>query len=253
MAIKLTLTEKQAKVVSTACEFYARIKIGQFKEIIWQTLDMQLPTDNFCERRDLAETNLLVARKFIYPELHGVGHSYGIGKFEEADKSFDVYQVLRQKFGDSRTPFSYYPVPICEKEWKEKENVEFRLFLTDEQAKIVAKACEFFARMKIGQFTRVIDITLDKNIPAEEYSERRNKAEEFLLEARNYIYPELGKSAGSSYAVRNFEDSSDAYDVHQVIEHFLNNSYSIFSLNSLPKCERVEGDEKEKKANNKEK
>lgn len=246
MSIKLTLTDQQAQIVSTACEFYARIKIGQFKEIIWHTLSVKLPTDNFCERRDLAETNLLEARSFIYPELHGVGHSYGVGKFEEADKSFDVYQVLRQQFGDSRTPFSYYPVPTCEKEWKGKGNVEFRLFLTDEQAKIVAKACEFFARMKIGQFTRVIDITLDKNIPAEEYSERRNKAEEFLLEARNYIYPELGKSAGSSYAVKNFEDSSDAYDVHQTIEYFLRSSRSLFSPDSFPKIERVEEEEKEK-------
>lgn len=120
MSIKLTLTNEQAQIVSTACEFYARIKMGQFKEIIWHTLDMKIPTNDFCERRDLAEHYLLEARKYLYPDLHGVGHSYGMGKFEEADKAFDVYQVLRQQFGDPRSPFSYYELPICEKIKEEK-------------------------------------------------------------------------------------------------------------------------------------
>ena len=113
--IKLTLTEEQAKIVSTACEFYCRIRIGQWNEILWYCLDLK--RDDYCEARDAAEQYLLEARKFVYPELYGIGHSYGVGKFEDADIAFDVYQVLRHILGDSRTPWSMSPeeLPKCEK------------------------------------------------------------------------------------------------------------------------------------------
>ena len=111
--LQLELTEEQAKVVSTACEFYARVRMGQFNEIMFHTLDFSLPCDDYCKRRDNAEKILLEARKELYPELHGVGHSYGIGKFKDADLAFDVHQVLRNEFGDGRPPFSYYELPKC--------------------------------------------------------------------------------------------------------------------------------------------
>lgn len=87
--------------------------MGQFKEIIWYFLDMKLPPEDYCERRDEAEQLLLKARESIYPDLHGIGHSYGIGKFEDADKVYDVHQVIRYARGHWREPFSYYPVPKC--------------------------------------------------------------------------------------------------------------------------------------------
>lgn len=113
--IKLTLTEEQAKVVSRACEFFCRIKIGQFNEITWELLDYGL--EDYCERRDAIEQFLLAARKLIYPELlYSFGHSYGIGKFDDADMAFDVYQVLRHQLGDWREPFEFYhPLPKCER------------------------------------------------------------------------------------------------------------------------------------------
>lgn len=113
--IRLTLTEEQAKIVSTACEFYARVRMGQFDRIIDHTLDLSIPCDNYCDRRDEAEKLLLEARKQLYPELHGIGHSYGIGKFEDADLAYDVHQVLRNQFGDDRPPFSYHELPECKK------------------------------------------------------------------------------------------------------------------------------------------
>ena len=113
--VKLTLTDEQAKIVSIACEFYARVRMGQFNEVVWHTLDMALPSDNYCERRESAEQFLYEARKYLYPELHGPGHSYGIGKFEDADKAFDVHQVIRYAFGDERKPFSYHELPGCER------------------------------------------------------------------------------------------------------------------------------------------
>lgn len=113
--IVLTLTEEQAKIVSKACEFYARIRYGQFKEITWHCLDFTIKEDDIFQRRDMAEELLLEARKQLYPELHGWGHSYGIGKFKDADMSYDVHQVIREKFGDPRGTFSYYELPKCER------------------------------------------------------------------------------------------------------------------------------------------
>ena len=113
--IQLTLTEEQAKIVFTACEFYARVRMGQFDRIIDHTLDLSIPCDDYCDRRDEAERLLLEARKQLYPELHGAGHSYGIGKFEDADLAYDVHQVLRNQFGDGRPPFSCHELPECKK------------------------------------------------------------------------------------------------------------------------------------------
>ena len=43
-------------------------------------------------------------------------HSYGYGKFPDADQSFDVYQVLRYALGSDRKPWSLTELPKCEKE-----------------------------------------------------------------------------------------------------------------------------------------
>ena len=115
--IKLTLTDEMAKIVAEACEFYARIRMGQFQEIIYKTLEMnELSAANYCERRDEAERYLFEARKFIYPELYGLGHSYGYGKFDDADIAFDVYRAIRKEFGDPRGFFSFRDdVPVVER------------------------------------------------------------------------------------------------------------------------------------------
>ena len=112
--IKLILSDEQAKIGSKACEFFARIKIGQFDEIVFHTLDHKIECKEYFERRERATKHLLEARKSIYPELYGIGHSYGIGRFEDADKAFDVHQVIRHTMGNEREPFSYYDLPECE-------------------------------------------------------------------------------------------------------------------------------------------
>ena len=88
--------------------------MGQFNEIVYHDMMGQPMDDTYCARRDAAETYLLMARKYIYPELNGAGHSYGIGKFKDADTSFDVYQVLREKIHGGPSPFSYIELPKCE-------------------------------------------------------------------------------------------------------------------------------------------
>lgn len=112
----LELNEEQAKTVAQACEFFARIKMGQFQEIPYLLLSNELSGGDYCRKRELANKHLLDARKVIYPELNGIGHSYGVGKFDDADRAFDVYQVLRYALGDPREPFQLgEPLPGCTK------------------------------------------------------------------------------------------------------------------------------------------
>ena len=112
----IELNEEQAKTVALACEFFARIKMGQFNEIPYLLLSDKLSGADYCSRRDTANKYLLDARKAIYPELNGIGHSYGAGKFADADRAFDVYQVLRHALGDPRKPFQLFELlPGCAK------------------------------------------------------------------------------------------------------------------------------------------
>lgn len=115
--IKLELTEDQARLVGRACEFFARVKIGQFGEILNNCLDVKIQGEEYWDRKAAAEAYLLMARSQIYPDLQGMGHSYGIGRFDDADKAFDVYQVIRYALGGP-VPFSYHELPICTKEVK---------------------------------------------------------------------------------------------------------------------------------------
>ena len=114
--ISLILTEDQARVVSRACEFYCRVYLGQFQEIPFELMVGQSMSDaDWCYRRDEAEKKLLEAREFIYPDLHGIGHSYGVGKFDVADEAWNAYQVLRHALGDERRPYAFYgkTLPVC--------------------------------------------------------------------------------------------------------------------------------------------
>lgn len=108
--IRLELTDEQARIVARACEFYARIRMGQFGEIIWHCAK-----GHCVEHRDEAERLWLQLRKHIYPDLQGVGHSYGVGKFLDADTAFDAYQVIDYALGSKREPWSLHDLPKCEK------------------------------------------------------------------------------------------------------------------------------------------
>lgn len=114
----LELTEEQAIIVAQACEFFARIRMGQFQEIPYLCLRVGISGGEYCTRRNIAEKHLLEARKAIYPELNGIGHSYGVGKFQDADSAFDIYQVLRFALGDPREPYRLGdPLPVCRKQY----------------------------------------------------------------------------------------------------------------------------------------
>lgn len=115
--VELRLTEEQAKITSLACEFYARVRMGQFRELIWnQFMIRDMGDKDYFARRDEAERLLMEARAQVYPDLGKmIGASYGMGKFDDADAAFDVHQVLRHVLGDKREPFSYHELPECRK------------------------------------------------------------------------------------------------------------------------------------------
>ena len=120
--INLILTENQAAIVSRACEFYCRIYNGQFQEIPFELmLHQDMADGEWCYRREMAEQKLLEARRYIYPDLYGAGHSYGVGKFKVADTAWNAYQVLRYALGDERKPISLFGEKLPECQIKEEE------------------------------------------------------------------------------------------------------------------------------------
>lgn len=121
----LELTEKQARVVDKACEFFARIGYGQYSEILWHFLDWK--AEDAAERRDKAEELLFQARAQIYPELgtHR-GASYGIGRNNEWDRAYDVHQVLRYAFEkeNGKVDFWHEPFSLLKEAFSKCEVVE---------------------------------------------------------------------------------------------------------------------------------
>jgi len=107
--IELRLTEEQANIVSSACEFYARILMGQFQEIPRICPGTQL----LCNHKEIQDAWLNL-RSYIYHDLGVPGHSYGIVLFSKEDTAYDVHQVIRYTMG-GKEPFSYYQLPKCRK------------------------------------------------------------------------------------------------------------------------------------------
>ena len=98
----LNMNEEQAKLASRAFELFARLRAGQWMELI--DLCVDFADKDFCEKRDILQAKLLDARTTAFPELHGIGHNYGIGKFEDGDIAWELYMVLRNKIAWTEHP-----------------------------------------------------------------------------------------------------------------------------------------------------
>lgn len=90
----LTLTEDQARTAARACELYCRLLLGQLDELNHELL-LRETRDDISGRREAAMTLLLHLKKLYFPDLHGHGHSYGVGHDITAERSWSVYQALR--------------------------------------------------------------------------------------------------------------------------------------------------------------
>lgn len=124
----LHMDAETASIVALACEFYCRVRMGQFEEIrrltVWP-IGKDDPT--FSERIQKCSDHLEFAKKAAFPELHGPGHSYGVGHFREADTAWNVYQAVRyikawHEHPEGGTTVNFYPpmrysdapMPRCE-------------------------------------------------------------------------------------------------------------------------------------------
>lgn len=88
----LTLTKEQARMVETACELYARLKIGQFELITEQMLDVQ-DIDEYCKRRDIANDLLRTVACVIFGRnINGWPH---VEKDALHHRAWNIYQALR--------------------------------------------------------------------------------------------------------------------------------------------------------------
>lgn len=98
----LELDVKQAKLLADICEKYARLRMGQWQELIDMCIDYN--REDYFDAAAECKGALLSARKFAYPELYGEGHSYGVGKFTDGDMAWEIYEVLRNKIAWTEHP-----------------------------------------------------------------------------------------------------------------------------------------------------
>ena len=94
MKYVLEMNEEQAAIVQKALEFYARMRMGQWGELPGICIDIR--DSDYCEKEEYMKPLLELARRKAYPELaHAFGHSYGVGKFEDADYAWETYTAIR--------------------------------------------------------------------------------------------------------------------------------------------------------------
>lgn len=101
----LTMNEEQARQTIAALDFWMRMRIGQWKELI----DLCLPyepgkADEYCEKREDAEKILMQARQVVMPDLHGDGHSFGVYNFSETERAFNVLKAVRSAIAYHHKP-----------------------------------------------------------------------------------------------------------------------------------------------------
>lgn len=92
--VTLEMSREQAMIVERACELFARLEIGQFKEIAWQLIERIWEHDDNQERRALADDLLETTAKVIFGRnawnMPDVGE-----KSVEHMRAWEVYTTLR--------------------------------------------------------------------------------------------------------------------------------------------------------------
>lgn len=108
MKYVLTMNEEQAQTVLSALDFYMRMRIGQWDEL--RMLCFQAPIDNISKYRMLSDTideKLFEVRQIVMPELTR-GASFGVYKFENTERAFNVLKAIRSARAWHRNPKGGY-------------------------------------------------------------------------------------------------------------------------------------------------
>jgi hypothetical protein len=93
----LHMNAETAHIVARACEFYARIIMGQFEEVqhltVWPVGEND-PT--FGERIQKCSDALREAKRAAFPEFPAPDHHYHkVGRSRDGDTAWNVYQAVR--------------------------------------------------------------------------------------------------------------------------------------------------------------
>lgn len=112
MKYNLELTPDQAKFLCRVCDFYSRMMIGQWDELFWYlNYNKEISCSDIIDNKEEFEEYLLKARDLVFPGLnHSFGHSYGVGKFTNADHAYEMLEVIRNKIAWTEHPEGGYSV-----------------------------------------------------------------------------------------------------------------------------------------------
>lgn len=122
---------------------------------------------------------------------------------------------------------------------------KYILEITQEQADIISIATDLYCRIRLGQFNRIIDHTLEEHsdeIGIDDFLQRREETEKYLLDARTICFPELKNTFQQSYGLGHDKKCQVAWNVHQVLRYYAGTDdrkpYAIWG--ELPKIKKVE-------------
>lgn len=122
----LEVTLEQARLIARACEFYSRMRNGQYSELGFEYMmykhDKAVSFD-----RDHFEQVLYAARPFVFPDMrYGVQQHYGVHHDQRSDEAWDIYESVRYALAwhehpeggdwvDFREPMNWSgnPLPKC--------------------------------------------------------------------------------------------------------------------------------------------
>lgn len=100
---------------------------------------------------------------------------------------------------------------------EKNDELRYVLSMTEEQARAVSRACELYARLRIGQLDELnFELLLFKS--REDICERREQALNLLLLLKKIYFPELN-GHGHSYGVGHDEVSDRAWVAYQAMRY----------------------------------
>lgn len=91
---QLTVTKEQAEIISLSVEMYARLRMGQIRNVLSDGLPERFSWDK-------ADTVVEEFRKNLFPELIP-NQSYGVRHEEKIDEAVDIYEVIRHQLAWDR-------------------------------------------------------------------------------------------------------------------------------------------------------
>lgn len=128
-----------------------------------------------------------------------------------------------------------------------------QLLLTDEQAKVVMRACELLSRLRIGQLEHVMEEVEEfafKDMPPPEDDqhnvafdrafERVKNSRACISFAKGCIFQDIGGSPGVSYGIGHDRKGDIAWNVYTAIRHEVSwheHPEGGFGVNFNPKTE----------------